>query len=99
MITHAAIIFRDKVYKGRWHIEPLTEIRIKFANCNEETCDEQTRLDIVRAKQGFLTDTGEFLNRKEALKHVLECGQAYYPEGHEWNELFSEHIFPPNSFK
>lgn len=26
--------------------------------------------------QGFLTDTGQFLNRKEAFKHVVECGQT-----------------------
>jgi len=26
--------------------------------------------------QGFVTDTGEFLNRKEAGKHAFECGQT-----------------------
>lgn len=26
--------------------------------------------------QGFLTDSGEFLNRSEAYKHALECGQG-----------------------
>ena len=94
MITHAAIIFRGEVYKGKWHIEPLTEIRTKF-----DDGTEIARLEICRVKQGFLTDNGEFLDRKEALIHVVECGQPYYPEGREWNELFSEHIFPPSSFK
>lgn len=92
MIEYAAIKFRDKIYKGRWHIEPLTEIRLL-----NKDCDEQTRLDICRAEYGFLTDKGEFLNRKDALQHVLECGQPYYPEGHVWKELFSEHIFPPET--
>lgn len=91
MITHAAIIFRGEIYKGKWHIEPLTEIRLRFTDGTEST-----RLAICNAEQGFVTDKGEFLDRKEALKHVIECGQAYYPEGHEWKELFSEHIFPPD---
>lgn len=26
--------------------------------------------------QGFLTDQGIFLNRAEAMKHVIECGQG-----------------------
>lgn len=99
MITHAAIKFRGEIYKGRWHIEPLTEIRIKFGDCYGKGCDEQTRLDIVRAEQGFLTDSGEFLNRRDALKHVLDCGQDYYPEGFEWDQLYSEHIFPPSLFR
>ena len=98
MITHAAIRFRGEIYKGRWHIEPLTEIRIKFGAWYGGACSEDTRREIDMSEQGFLTDAGEFLDRKEALAHVKECGQAYYPEGFEWDELYSEHIFPPSQF-
>lgn len=28
------------------------------------------------AEQGFVTDTGEFLNRSAAAAHALECGQV-----------------------
>ena len=95
MITHAAIKFRGEIYKGKWHIEPLTELKIKFSYFNDEKCDAQTKQEIEMAEQGFLTDAGDFLGRKEALEHVFECGQPYYPEGFEWDQLYSEHIFPP----
>lgn len=35
-------------------------------------CDE----DMEHAIQGFLTDGGEFLGRRDALSHARECGQG-----------------------
>ena len=32
MITHATIKFRGEIYKGKWHIEPMIEIKSKFCN-------------------------------------------------------------------
>ena len=48
--------------------------------------------------QGFINHKGEFLDRKEALAHALECGQLsathrYYQEDHNINELYSEDLY------
>lgn len=48
--------------------------------------------------QGFITHTGEFLDRKEAFKHVKEIGQCnatqrYYWEDHNQDELYSEDLY------
>ena len=48
--------------------------------------------------QGFINHKGEFLDRKEALKHARECGQLsethrYYQEDHNIDELYSEDLY------
>ena len=48
--------------------------------------------------QGFITHTGEFLDRKEALVHARECGQLsethrYYQHDNNINELYSEDLY------
>ena len=48
--------------------------------------------------QGFINHKGEFLDRKEALAHAIECGQLsathrYYREDHNINELYSEDLY------
>lgn len=52
--------------------------------------------------QGFLTDTGEFLDRRDAMKHVHECGQGTprrvsilkeNPTAYNGEELFSEDLW------
>lgn len=46
--------------------------------------------------QGFLTDKGEFLNRREAFLHVKACGQRMIREmgkGYQGDELFSEDLW------
>ena len=48
--------------------------------------------------QGFINHKGEFLDRKEALFHALECGQLsethrYYQEDHNIDELYSEDLY------
>lgn len=48
--------------------------------------------------QGFITHTGEFLDRKKALVHARECGQLsethrYYQEDHNIDELYSEDLY------
>ena len=42
-------------------------------------------------EQGFITNTGTFLNRRDALSHAMECNQVRYPENQ--NELFSEDLW------
>lgn len=46
--------------------------------------------------QGFVTDGGVFLDRREACAHVLECGQPLRlrrPDGYQGDELFSEDLW------
>ena len=48
--------------------------------------------------QGFINHKGEFLDRKEALIHALECGQLsathrYYQKDHNIDELYSEDLY------
>jgi hypothetical protein len=47
--------------------------------------------------QGFLTDKGEFLNRRDAFKHVRECGQKMQrregPGYYSGDELYSEDLW------
>ena len=48
--------------------------------------------------QGFITHTGEFLNRKKALLEAKVCGQLsqtawWYKEDHNDSELYSEDLY------
>ncbi len=48
--------------------------------------------------EGFMNHRGEFLDRKEALKHALEVGQLsattrWYQEDRNLNELYSEDLY------
>lgn len=49
-------------------------------------------------KQGFMNHKGEFLDRKEAFKHVKQIGQCnatqrWYWEDHNQDELYSEDLY------
>jgi hypothetical protein len=57
--------------------------------------DVATKINEV---QGFINHKGEFLNRKEALAHAIECGQLtethrYYREDNGIDELYSEDLY------
>ena len=46
--------------------------------------------------QGFLTDTGQFLNRTDAMQHVIACGQPMLRKtliGYQGPELYSEDLW------
>lgn len=56
----------------------------------------RTKYKILR--DGFINHKGEFLDRKEALKHAIECGQLsathrFYREDHNIDELYSEDLY------
>jgi hypothetical protein len=61
-----------------------------YENPNLSRTDDSYKGEV----QGFLTDTGEFLNRGQALKHVLDCGQHLLKESaRRGEELFSEDLW------
>ena len=50
------------------------------------------------SEEGFITHDGVFLNRKDAFKHAVECGQLsqstlWYKEDHNDFELYSEDLY------
>ena len=62
MIVSAAIIKDGIIYTGKRHNNILCDKSRPFAFLHD-------------AEQGFVTDTGEYLNRMDACKHAIECGQ------------------------
>lgn len=49
-------------------------------------------------KEGFMNHEGKFLDRYDALVHVMECGQLtqanrWYKEDNRENELYSEDLY------
>ena len=48
--------------------------------------------------QGFITDEGEFLNRRQAFINACQCGQLsqttkWYKQDHNDDELYSEDLY------
>jgi hypothetical protein len=67
MIVQAAIRLDGKVYTGRRHNNILHDAAIKYG-----LGFGGLRL----GEQGFVDDTGAFLNREEARAHFVACGQV-----------------------
>jgi len=63
VIKEAAIKKDEKVYVGRRHDKIILAQKKEFFNRG------------TNSVQGFVTDKGEFLTRKEAGAHAFECGQ------------------------
>lgn len=68
----------------------------RHGNCLEVV--KNLDLNIDRIEQGFITHTGEFLDRKRALWHAKECGQIsqitwWYKEDNKIEELESEDLY------
>lgn len=75
---------------GRHH-NVLHSLRMQF----KSGC-ERTFASYEAEVQGFLTDTGQFLNRRAALIHVHKCGQPMLRKpgvGYQGDELFSEDLW------
>lgn len=70
----------------------------RHGNCFATITQLNILWDGCKKVQGFINHKGEFLNRKEALIHAVECGQLsethkYYQEDHNINELYSEDLY------
>ncbi len=90
MITHVAIRFEGVVYSlpapNRHHDvirKIVEETGVKFVYKNPDTDDAQ----------GFLDDTGRFLNRKQALIHAIVNDQVKDLNKVRLDMLFSEDLW------
>jgi hypothetical protein len=56
---------------------------------------ERTNESYVQQVEGFLTDKGEFLDRRQAFLHARKCGQRITrpADGYQGDELFSEDLW------
>jgi len=85
MITHVAIKYDNLSYilvKPNRHGDLIKMMAQEFS-MKKETMGEQ----------GFYSPDTGFLNRKDALKHVEECGQELIRKTHPKDELFSEDLW------
>lgn len=77
MIVKAAILKDGTVFTGRRHPDIICGNYGKLKN----------------GIQGFITDTGEFLNRIDARNHFIECGQKSVSGKLHPTMLFSEDLY------
>lgn len=74
--------------------------KVKWLNIDWEKNvfdDDGKPINDINIVQGFMTSFGRFVDRKEAAKIALECGQIEKLE--ENGVLFSEDIFPIQSIR
>lgn len=83
MIIDAAILKDSTIYSGRRHFIIINNADKGFFKEN--------------SIQGFITDSGEFLDREKALEHAYKSGQiskTLYKERLKYSkELFSEDLW------
>ena len=95
MIICAAV--KIKYVDSKDNIQQLTICGHRHSNCFRI----KHRLDNKHtqwSEEGFINHKGEFLDRKEALKHALECGQLsattrQFKKDRNEDELFSEDLY------
>jgi len=83
MIKCSAIIYQGKIYEGTSH----PKIGLKMIE--DEVCP---RPYPGGKAQGFVTETGEFVNRDEALCIAVQAGQVVAGQTSHKNKLFSEDL-------
>lgn len=60
--------------------------------------DDRPHWTYENETQGFITDKGEFLNRRDAFQHTIDCGQGQPrrrkgAENYRGEELYSEDLW------
>lgn len=81
MITHVAIVIQGVTHslpKPNRHHHIIHQIASESGGS-------------VSGKQGFLDDQGNFLDRIEALRHAIACGQI--TQGKWGGQLYSEDVW------
>ena len=98
MIICAAIkIINEELYGVKLAMpEELIVCGHRHCDCLKVISNLNPRWFRRKQIQGFINHKGEFLDRKEALAHALECGQLsathrYYQENHNINQLYMKH--------
>lgn len=94
MIEAAAIKYGDLIC---FIPKPARHHNILHKLSDMYNSDRKADWAYAEEKQGFITDTGEFLDRKSAKLHAQACGQ-FRPEGlrvssYNGDELFSEDLW------
>lgn len=83
MITHVAMIYQGKLWTLPKPNRHHNIIKLYY---------KTTGLSLNEHKEGFLDDHGNFLDRTQALKHALNCGQIKEPK-FQPDLLFSEDLW------
>lgn len=96
MIVCAAIKIKYIERPPDADIKELVVCGLRHCNCFQVI--HAMRVSTIERIQGFINHKGEFLDRKEALAHAMECGQItathrYYQEDHNIDELYSEDLY------
>ena len=52
-----------------------------------------SEIDKTKTEQGFMTHDGRFLDRYEAMKHAIACGQLPPDADMQCKELYSEDLW------
>ena len=97
MIICAAIKITKKAEMLNGNVDIIV-CGLRHCNCFATIAQMESSWRNGTKVQGFITHTGDFLNRKEALVHARECGQLsethrYYQEDHNIDELYSEDLY------
>lgn len=79
-IKEAAVKRGDRIWTGKRH-DPIIQQMVKEG-------EQRIRSD----EQGFITLDGVYLNRKQAFKRAVECGQVNY-NGNLDQPLVSEDLY------
>ena len=69
MISKAAIRYNGVIYTGRDHAEAIEAMKKKLSPIPRE-------IKYIDGEEGFVTESGKFLNRTEAAKHAFACKQT-----------------------
>jgi hypothetical protein len=88
MIIEAAILIDGKIFTGHRHHNIINSTKER----------DLPRGYFRKGVQGFTDDKGNFLDREQAAKHALECGQVVTGQAkvrHVFNgyELYSEDLY------
>ena len=100
MIVCAAIKLIQETLYGV-ELNPKNELVVcghRHGDCLKVIQQLGARWFNVKHIQGFIDHNGNFLDRKEALAHAIECGQLsathrYYREDNNIDELYSEDLY------
>ena len=82
MIVKAAVNAEGRIYTGHRHGEAIH---------NAVEAGEPT--PITQKMQGFVTDTGKWLTRREAREHAVACGQIPFDKNLKGQLIISEDLW------